>query len=54
MTGNVSTLQRTHKHTVVTTHAVGQRAGVPYELERTVCAECGRVLGERPLRRAAA
>jgi len=28
--------------------------GIPYELERTVCRACDRVLNERPLRRAAA
>jgi hypothetical protein len=27
---------------------------VPYELERTVCASCSRVLSERPLHRTAA
>ncbi len=43
-----------HKHQAVTTHALGQRAGVPYELERTVCSQCRRVLDERPLKRAAA
>jgi hypothetical protein len=30
-----------------------QKLGVPYEVERTVCSECQRVLDERPLRRAA-
>lgn len=43
-----------HRHTGVKAHALGQRAGIPYELERTVCKGCGRVLTERPLRRAAA
>lgn len=43
-----------HKHTAVTTHALRQQAGVPYEVERTVCSACRRVLDERPLRRAAA
>ena len=43
-----------HKHTAVTVHTLGQRSGVPYEVERTVCAECHRVLEERPLKRAAA
>ena len=43
-----------HRHTAVTTHALLQRDGVPYEVERVVCATCGRVLAERPLRRAAA
>jgi hypothetical protein len=35
-------------------HALRQRAGVPYEVERQVCSECRRVLDERTLRRAAA
>jgi RNase P subunit RPR2 len=43
-----------HKHTVITTYVLRQRAGVPYEVERTICAECRRVLGERAVRRAAA
>jgi NMD protein affecting ribosome stability and mRNA decay len=43
-----------HRHRAVVTHALRQRAGVPYEVERTVCAECRRVLEERTLRRAAA
>jgi NMD protein affecting ribosome stability and mRNA decay len=45
---------REHKHTAVTRHELSQRAGVPYEVERVVCAACRRVLGERQLRRAAA
>ena len=43
-----------HRHHRVSMHVVVQRAGVPYELERTVCSDCSRVLSERPLRRAAA
>jgi NMD protein affecting ribosome stability and mRNA decay len=43
-----------HKHTAVKRHTLRQRAGVPYEMQRTVCARCGRVLDERPLRRTAA
>jgi hypothetical protein len=43
-----------HRHHPVSTHVVVQREGVPYELERTVCRGCARVLTERPLRRAAA
>ena len=43
-----------HRHSRVTTIFVGQRAGIPYELERTTCSGCGQVLAERPLRRAAA
>lgn len=43
-----------HKHRVVTLHALRQRSGIPYEVERQMCASCRRVLDERPLRRAAA
>ena len=43
-----------HVHQPVTLHALGQRAGIPYEVERRVCADCRRVLDERTLRRAAA
>lgn len=43
-----------HRHSAVSTHVVVQRSGIPYELERTVCRECARVLSERQLRRAAA
>jgi NMD protein affecting ribosome stability and mRNA decay len=39
---------------VVTRHALRQRSGIPYEIERQVCSSCRRVLDERPLRRAAA
>jgi hypothetical protein len=44
----------THSHRKITTHVIVQRSGIPYELERTVCSVCGRVLRERPLHRAAA
>ena len=46
--------RRTHAHKAVRTHVLGQRLGVPYEVERTVCTECRHVLEERPLKRAAA
>jgi hypothetical protein len=46
--------KRLHRHRALVTHELRQRAGVPYEVERTVCVECRRVLDERPLRRAAA
>ncbi|HET9675773.1 MAG TPA: hypothetical protein VFP31_13375 [Gaiellaceae bacterium] len=42
-----------HKHTSIT-HAIRQRSGIPFEVERKVCADCKRVLDEKPLRRAAA
>ena len=35
-------------------HVVLQRAGVPYEVERQVCAGCSHILVERPVKRAAA
>jgi hypothetical protein len=43
---------RPHEHRPVTTRVLVSRSGVPYELERTLCAACGRVLAEQPLRRA--
>ena len=42
-----------HKHTIVTSHTLRQRSGIPYEVERQVCSSCRRVLEERRLRRAA-
>jgi hypothetical protein len=47
-------LPKAHKHIAVTMHVLRQRDGVPYEFERVICADCLRVLEERPLRRAAA
>jgi NMD protein affecting ribosome stability and mRNA decay len=46
--------RRFHRHTEVRTYVLLQRLGIPYEVEQTVCSECRRVLGERPLKRAAA
>ena len=46
--------KRPHAHRAVRTYVLGQRLGVPYEVERTVCADCRQVLEERPLKRAAA
>jgi hypothetical protein len=43
-----------HRHSAVVHHVLAQRAGVPYELERRICSACGRVLSERPVKRAAA
>jgi hypothetical protein len=43
-----------HRHTEVTTYVLRQRAGIPYEVEHKVCSSCRQVLGERPVRRAAA
>lgn len=46
--------RRRHEHTAVVTHALRQQAGIPYEVERQVCADCRHVLAERNVRRAAA
>jgi hypothetical protein len=43
-----------HKHTAITTVAIRQRSGVPYQVERKVCADCRTLLEEKPVRRAAA
>jgi hypothetical protein len=43
-----------HRHRAVRAHLVVRLAGVPYEIERTVCIACERVLAERTVRRAAA
>jgi hypothetical protein len=43
-----------HRHTGVRTYLLLQRLGIPYEVERTVCSGCRRVLDERPVKRAAA
>ena len=44
----------THRDRVETVHVIRQRAGIPYEVEHVLCLSCGRVLDERPVRRAAA
>jgi hypothetical protein len=54
MKTNRRTAKLPHRHARVTTVTLGQRAGIPYELERTTCSVCRQVLEERPLRRAAA
>jgi hypothetical protein len=43
-----------HEHTLVTRVVVLQKHGVPYEVERTFCFGCRKVLSERPLKRIAA
>jgi hypothetical protein len=43
-----------HTHVAVITHLIRQRQGIPYEMERKVCAACARVLDERPVKRLAA
>jgi hypothetical protein len=46
--------QPRHEHHAELVHVLLQRAGVPYEVEQKVCAECHRVLDETPVRRTAA
>jgi NMD protein affecting ribosome stability and mRNA decay len=43
-----------HTHVAVVRHLITQRQGVPYEVERKVCASCARVLDEKPVKRLAA
>jgi hypothetical protein len=54
MNVHLSQVRLPHRHRAASTRVLIQRGGVPYEIERTVCRECDRVLSERPLRRAAA
>jgi hypothetical protein len=51
---SIGSLRARHRHEPVIRIVVVQRAGIPYELERTACATCSEVLSERPVRRAAA
>jgi hypothetical protein len=46
--------RRAHTHSAVRTYVLLQRFGVPFEVERTMCSDCRRVLEERPLKRATA
>jgi len=43
-----------HRHRAVTSLAIAQRNGIPFEVARVTCATCGQLLDERPLRRTAA
>jgi NMD protein affecting ribosome stability and mRNA decay len=43
-----------HEHVAKRVHVLLQRAGVPYEIEQQVCADCSRVLDEKPVKRATA
>jgi NMD protein affecting ribosome stability and mRNA decay len=47
-------VKRAHTHTAVKTRSIRQRSGIPYEVERSICTDCRRVLEERPVKRAAA
>jgi hypothetical protein len=54
MSESAAPARRLHRHQPATTYVLRQQAGIPYEVARTVCTQCGRVLDERRLRRAAA
>ena len=43
---------KAHEHVARRVHVILQRAGVPYEVEQQVCADCRRVLDEKPVKRA--
>jgi NMD protein affecting ribosome stability and mRNA decay len=43
-----------HEHVAKRVHVLLQRAGIPYEIEQQVCADCSRILDEKPVKRAAA
>ena len=45
---------KVHEHVAKRVHVLMQRAGVPYEIEQQVCADCSRVLDEKPVKRATA
>ena len=45
---------QSHEHVAKRVHVLRQRAGVPYEVEQQVCADCARILAEKPVKRAAA
>jgi hypothetical protein len=47
-------MRRVHRHRPVVRHVIRQRDGVPYEFDLVVCKVCGKVLEERPVKRAAA
>jgi len=47
----MSTSPAKHTHVAKVTHLIRQRQGIPYEMERKVCAACARVLDEKPVKR---
>jgi hypothetical protein len=47
----MSTSPAQHTHVAVVKHTIRQHHGIPFEVERKVCAACARVLDEKPIRR---
>jgi hypothetical protein len=54
MTDEKRGLRDAHRHRPVVTRVIVQRGGVPYEQERRSCADCGRELELRTIKRTAA
>jgi NMD protein affecting ribosome stability and mRNA decay len=46
--------EQNHEHVTKRVHVLLLRAGIPYEIEQQVCADCARILEEKPVKRAAA
>lgn len=51
---NLRTNTKAHEHVAEKVHVLVVKAGVPYEIEQQVCADCRTVLDEKPVKRAAA
>jgi hypothetical protein len=54
MLSSRTVMRRVHRHRPFVKHVIRQRGGVPYETDVVVCQICGRVLEERPVKRAGA
>ena len=54
MSGPIDQSAQDHRHTAVTTHAIRQQHGIPYEVEQQVCTACEQVLDEKRVKRALA
>ena len=50
----VSSDPKTHAHATERIHVLLQKAGIPYEIEVEVCADCHRIVAEKPVKRLAA
>jgi hypothetical protein len=51
---SASRVGRTHLHNELTLRVVEQRHGVPHEIRRTICCECGKLLSEEQFGRTSA
>lgn len=50
----VSSHPKTHEHATERIHVLLQKAAIPYEIEVEVCADCHRIVAEKPVKRLAA